>query len=105
MELKFNEDGQKMCVLNLVVAYPPSPLFLPPPLCSSTPPPSPPISPSTFPPHLEVVGQLLSSSIARVHGDEDGTRGIKGYLCALKDEALESLVHSHLDTVDLLGNH
>ena len=46
----------------------------------------PPLPPS---PHLEIVRQFLPSSIARVHGDENGTGCIEGDLRTLKDEALE----------------
>ena len=79
-------------------SFPPLLYFTLPSLPSLPPPP-------TLPPHLEVVGQLLPSSVARVHGNEDGTRGIKGDFRSLKDKPLEPLVHSHLDAEDLLGNH
>ena len=66
------------------------------------PPPPPPPPP---PGYLEVVGKLLPASVARVHGDEDGTGGVNGNLCALKDKSLQVLVDCHLDGLDLLGDH
>ena len=55
--------------------------------------------------HLEVVRQLLSACIARVHGDEHSTGRVQRDLCAFKYKSLDPLVDCHLDTVDLLGYH
>ena len=55
--------------------------------------------------HLQVVRQLLSAGVARVHSDEDGTGWVQSKLGTLKDEPLQFGSDGLLNTLDLLGNH
>jgi len=54
---------------------------------------------------LEVVGQLLSAGISRVHRDEDGAGRVEHQLSSIKLKPRDSLVDCDLDTLDLLRDH
>ena len=55
--------------------------------------------------NLEVVGQLSTPSVARVHGDEDGAGGVQRDLCPLKHKHLTLLSDPTLNGLHLLSNH
>ena len=52
--------------------------------------------------YLEVIRQLLSACVARVHRDKHGAGGVEGQLCTLKDEAFQAGIDSVLNGRDLL---
>jgi len=54
---------------------------------------------------LEVVRQLLTACISRVHGDEDGTGRVQHQLRPFEQEPGHSLVDGDLNALDLLGYH
>ena len=54
---------------------------------------------------LEVVRQLLSAGVKRVHRDEDGTRQVQHQLGSFEVEPRHSLVDGDLNELDLLRNH
>ena len=54
---------------------------------------------------LEVVRQLLSAGVTRVHRDEDGTRRVQHQLGSFEVEPRHSLVDGDLNALDLLRNH
>ncbi len=54
--------------------------------------------------YLQVVRQLLTSSVAWIHCDEHGAGGIQGQLRSLEHKALQVGVHCLLNTVDLLSH-
>lgn len=55
--------------------------------------------------YLEIVWQLLSTSITWIHCDEESTGWVQREFCPLKHEALQVSSHSLLDTGNLLGDH
>lgn len=54
--------------------------------------------------YLQVVRELSSSSITRVHGDENRAGWVQRQLCPLKQEGLEIPSNGPLDAKDLLGH-
>ena len=55
--------------------------------------------------YLEVVWQLLSAGVTRVHRDEDGTRLVQHQLGSFEVEPRHSLVDGDLNALDLLPNY
>ena len=55
--------------------------------------------------YLEVIRQLLSSSITRVHGNKHCTRWIQNKICSFKDELFFPISNSLLNRVNLLCYH
>lgn len=55
--------------------------------------------------YLQVVWELSSPSITRIHGDENRARWVERQFCPLKQECLQIPSNGPLYTQDLLGHH